>query len=79
MVLTGSYPITELGDETRRKKWIAAQLQKVTQSYADGFNIDIEDATRNGTSDTKLLSVLVEEMYQSFKKFDTNYQVWCGR
>ena len=75
VVLSGKYPILELGNEAKRSAWIAIQLQSVMEAHADGFNIDIEDATRNGTNDTELLTQFVGEMYDAFKKSNENYQV----
>ncbi len=75
VVLSGHYPISELGDEGKRKAWIDAQLQSVLDAHADGFNIDTEDPTRNGTNDTELLTQFVGEMYDAFKKSNQNFQV----
>ena len=74
-MLSGNYPITELNNTQKRKDWITTQLHSVMSQHADGFNIDIEDATRNGTSDTELLSKFVEEVYNAFKEANSDYQV----
>lgn len=74
-MLSGSYPITELADVKKRTEWTAAQLEKVKQSYADGFNLDIEDVTREGTNDSALLTAFVGEFYNQFKSANQNYQV----
>ena len=74
-MLSGNYPITELNNTQKRKDWITTQLHSVMSQHVDGFNIDIEDATRNGTSDTELLSKFVEEVYNTFKEANSDYQV----
>ena len=73
-MLSGSYPIKELADVQRRRKWTAEQLDKVRQASADGYNLDVEDATRNGTKDTELLTTFVGEFYHQFKSVNKNYQ-----
>ena len=77
VVLSGSYPISELSNVTRRRAWIADRLQQVSQAHADGFNLDIEEPTRQGTDDTQLLTEFVGEFYTAFKKANENYQVNC--
>ena len=74
-MLSGNYPISALADVTRRRAWIATQLDKVTQMHADGYNIDIEDPTREGTDDSRQLTEFVGEFYEVFKKANKHYQV----
>lgn len=74
MVLSGSYPITELADVQKRRTWSSSQLETVVQAHADGLNIDIEGATSE-PDDKVLLNNFVEEVYHQFKNANRNYQV----
>ena len=58
-----------------RSAWINMQLKKVQDSFADGFNIDIEDPVANGSQEMTLLTQFVGEMYAAFKTANKNYQV----
>ncbi len=75
VVIHGDFPIANLSNADQRHKWVAAQLQTVQKNFADGINIDIEGATENGTSQSALLTQLVQETYTAFKDANSDYQV----
>ena len=75
VVMSGNFPIANLSNQTARTSWIETQLKKVQENFADGINIDIEDPTRNGTDDSKLLTQFVSEVYKAFKSANSAYQV----
>ena len=75
VVLGGGFRISDLSNATARSAWINMQLKKVQDSFADGFNIDIEDPVANGSQEMTLLTQFVGEMYAAFKTANKNYQV----
>ena len=75
VVLHGNYAISDLSNAEKRQEWIQNQLETVQELYADGINIDIEGPTQNGTDESALLTLLVQETYSVFKDANENYQV----
>ena len=77
MVLGGlnGFSVANLTNATARSTWIAQQLQLVQESFADGINLDIEEAVTNGSVEQKLLTQFVEEVYKAFKEANNDYQV----
>ena len=76
MVLGGlnGFSVANLTNATARSTWIAQQLQLVQESFADGINLDIEEAVTNGSVEQKLLTLFVEEVYKAFKDANNDYQ-----
>ncbi len=75
VVLSGNYPISEMGDQEKATKWIQTEVARVTALHADGYNVDIEDPTRSGTDDTHRLTAFMAELAGALKKANPKYQV----
>ena len=80
VVLSGlnGFGVANLTNDTARSTWIADELQRVGNSFADGVNLDIEQPVKNGSVEQKLLTQFVGEVYTAFKKANKNYQVNVG-
>lgn len=75
VVVSGSFPTSELSNVSKWKAWIRFQLTKVQDLYADGINIDIEGPANNSANQSSLLTQLVQEASFVFKNANKDYQV----